>query len=73
MTDYQQWLSSLGNAIRATREELNLTQRAAATQIGIAYSQYRGYEAGRLPVSTRTLHQICDGFGISIKELIDKT
>lgn len=37
----------MANKIKARREQLGLTQKQVADKVGIAESQYQGYENGR--------------------------
>lgn len=60
----------IGKRIRKCREELGLTQEAAAEQCGISPSFYSNIERGIKVMSLETFVSICQAFSVSADYLL---
>ena len=70
--EYDAWLKRLGKTVAALRKEQGLTQCKMAIKTGFDMKYYQDIEYGRRPITTRTLHQLCKGIGISMAALVAK-
>lgn len=57
--------------IRATREDLDLTQTYVAKQLGIKQQQYSDYETGKNEMPIRYLQKLCVVLGVSADYILD--
>jgi len=79
---YYKWLEDLGKVvagIRKSKEYTNeagvtktMTQSRMADKTGFDIKYYQDIEYGRRPITTRTLHQLCNGLGIKVHVLLEK-
>lgn len=60
-----------GERLRAAREELGLSQEAAAQQCGIHWTQLGKMERGQRSLRLETLVKIVDGLGLDAGTLIN--
>ncbi len=63
-------LRTLGDAIRATREEMGHTQERFAHEAGIDRSYYGAIERGEYNVTIDTLVKVANGLGVGAWELL---
>ncbi|AZN29124.1 XRE family transcriptional regulator [Flaviflexus salsibiostraticola] len=76
---YALFVHALGQTCVLHRNDLGLSQRAFAHEIGIDPSTYQVVEAGRTfkgelaNPTARTLMSIADGFGLTLVDLVDES
>ena len=63
----------LADSLKRFRKDFKLTQRAAATSIGMAESAYQRYEQGRREPAYRQLLALADAFNVSLDYLVGRT
>jgi transcriptional regulator with XRE-family HTH domain len=68
---YDRARKRLAQTVRRRREDLGLSQEAAAHAIHIATRHYQKLEAGSLNITLRTLTRVAEAFGVAIKDLFD--
>lgn len=61
----------IGQKIRDIRKKNNVSQRAIASYLGIAYQQYQKYEKGINKLSINTLSEVCNYFKCDLLDLIE--
>lgn len=69
--DIEQNRLSLGNAVRARREEQGLSQMRLALMIGSSKSHIWRIETGRVGVGIDDLCRIADALGVEVRSLIE--
>ncbi|MCY1042140.1 helix-turn-helix transcriptional regulator [Corallococcus sp. bb12-1] len=62
--------STIGNAARAARARLGLTQAEVALRVGLAAAVYSRMERGLIHPSVSTLQRLCAALGASPDELM---
>ncbi|RKH34913.1 XRE family transcriptional regulator [Corallococcus praedator] len=62
--------STIGDAARAARTRLGLTQAEVALRVGLASAVYSRMERGRILPSVSTLQRLCAALGASPDELM---
>ena len=62
-------LLSLGNAIRARREQGGESQEAFADRIGMHRAYYSAIERGRKNLTLTTLMRVLDGLGCTLAQV----
>lgn len=70
---YNLWLKNLGQNLKKIRSTKDLTQQQMANLLLLNLKYYQDVEAGRQPLTCRTLHKISHGIGISVSELVEET
>ncbi|WP_375757989.1 helix-turn-helix domain-containing protein [Corallococcus exercitus] len=65
--------SIIGDAARAARTRLGLTQAEMAKRVGLAHSVYSRMERGRMLPSVSTLQRMCGALGVTPDELMGHT
>ncbi|NOK20788.1 helix-turn-helix domain-containing protein [Corallococcus carmarthensis] len=64
---------TIGDAARAARTRLGLTQAEMAQRVGLASGVYSRMERGRMLPSVSTLQRLCDALGVTPDELMGHT
>lgn len=59
----------LENKLREKREQLRLTQRQVAEEVGITYQAYQRYEIGQIVPNVNIALQIAKTLGTTVEEL----
>ena len=62
----------MGEAVRARRESLGLTQEQLAEKAGLHWTFISGVERGVRNISIVKLHRIAVSLGVRLRDLVDK-
>tara|TARA_R110002167_G_scaffold13999_1_gene57277 strand:+ start:86 stop:328 length:243 start_codon:yes stop_codon:yes gene_type:complete len=73
MNTYNEWLKKLGQSIQLHRKSNKFTQQDLAKKSGIHLTSVQMIEQGRKPLTTRTLHRICDAIGVEVRDVVNQT
>ncbi|MBZ4336712.1 helix-turn-helix domain-containing protein [Corallococcus sp. AS-1-12] len=65
--------STIGNAARAARTRLGLTQADMAQRVGLAHAVYSRMERGLILPRVSTLQRLCGALGVTPDELMGHT
>jgi transcriptional regulator with XRE-family HTH domain len=69
-TGYAAWLAGVLARLKATREDLGLTFRAAGERTGIPYASIQRVEAGRVRPTLELLYSLAAAYGVHISDLL---
>ncbi|NNB85417.1 helix-turn-helix domain-containing protein [Corallococcus exiguus] len=65
--------STIGDAARAARTRLGLTQAEMAQRVGLAHAVYSRMERGRMLPRVSTIQRLCGALGVTPDELMGHT
>lgn len=69
--DYAAWLDRVRGRMRAVRESLGLTYRAAEARTGVPFASIARIESGRIKEPTvDILWRLAKGYGVPVGELL---
>ncbi len=64
---------ALGRAVRAAREDANLTQQELGQRVGLKRTSITNLEAGRQQIQVHTLYALAEALGIAVTALLPAT
>lgn len=73
MPENNQEYKEFGDRLKSLREEVGLSQKALAENLGMPQQTYQGYESGSRKVTLQLLNQFSEYFGVSVDFLAGKT